>query len=308
MKTVYTRITSGLGNQLFQYAAGRSYAQRWEADLAVETSWFEFFQRHLPRRSYLLSRLKLHASNPCKPPQVFRFFLGIACINQPIIQKVFQKFFSLFGYFFINEKTRFVEDDQLRQPPPEHGSLLLNGYWQCASYVAPVLDVMRKEICQSWRFSAPAEIWKKEMESGASAFIHIRQGDYQQFGTPILDTSYYKRAVEFLCQTTGKIRWFVFVEDTTCVADILSFLSDYQVVTVDSENREIEELLLMACCPVGGIIANSSFSWWGAALGAAGRTIAAPSIWIYPGVPHPEGLYPHNWHVIQAGATRPELS
>jgi len=61
--------------------------------------------------------------------------------------------------------------------------------------------------------------------------------------------------------------WFVFSEDQEWCRAHLPFLGNAHFVQVESANPEIEELFLMKACKAGGIIANSSFSWWGAALG-----------------------------------------
>jgi len=106
-----------------------------------------------------------------------------------------------------------------------------------------------------------------------SAFLHLRGGDYRGHELHFVDlTSYYKQAI----QQVGASHYYVFTNDPEYLAQ-QTWLADVPH-TVVNEN-EIDSLYLMSRCAKGAICANSSFSWWGAALSPSGRPICMPSKW-----------------------------
>jgi hypothetical protein len=107
----------------------------------------------------------------------------------------------------------------------------------------------------------------------------VRRGDYITYGgeKAALPLQYYKDALQLLRSEGVNVhRWLVFSDDPNWTRSNFSFLTGAEFVDYQSVNRDVEDLMIMKYC-AAGIIANSSYSWWGAALGSSvERPIVAP--------------------------------
>jgi hypothetical protein len=131
-----------------------------------------------------------------------------------------------------------------------------------------------------------------------AAFLHIRRGDYVDiphihYNQPL---SYYEKALRFLPNSVKQI--LIFSDDIEWVKQqpLFQDSSTFQFVPADFD--EIQSLALMSLCTEGAICANSTFSWWGAFLGAHAKRspVVVPSRWISD--PPIVSLFPENWTVI----------
>lgn len=118
-------------------------------------------------------------------------------------------------------------------------------------------------------------LWLPNVTSLPGAFLHIRGGDYVQHPLHGVNLeSYYSQAIQMFPEGT---KFYVFTNDIP-YAKTLSFLEKVDYEFVD-ERDEVCALALMKNCLVGGICANSTFSWWGAYLNRKNRTLVLPSKW-----------------------------
>lgn len=142
--------------------------------------------------------------------------------------------------------------------PPSHAKLI--GYFQNHQYISePFLE----------------SLWLPNVPSLTGAFLHIRGGDYINNPFHSIDlTSYYERAVALFPKGTT---FYVFTNDIP-YAESLSFLRNLSCVLVEEPN-EVRTLAYMKNCTLGGICANSTFSWWGAYLNRKDRTLVLPTKW-----------------------------
>lgn len=283
-REVVVRVCSGLGNQLFQFTCGLSLARRFGAELRLDTSWFDLIARmHRPLRRLRLRELGLDAPEAFSPPQ--RQLVGIVVAyfdrwkrGRGLIEK-------LGGMRLVQEAQimRRRRWDEVR----EDCRIYLNGYWQTFDHFLGVQDEIRQRLALSAR---PVSRGAGELLDGIrrrrTAFIHVRRGDYSALmgDSGLLSEGYYRRAAAVLAGELGAPSWLVFSEDADWAQANLGFLGDWQLAGYDSPDRDFEDLRLMAACQ-GGIVANSSFSWWSGALGDdPGRPIVAPeSYWNRPG-------------------------
>ena len=171
-------------------------------------------------------------------------------------------------YTRVDEPSFAKHDWKARLPP---GPVCLRGYFQNWRYIHP--DFPSKLRLPS---SPPLD----------GAFLHIRGGDY--IGHPFHDVGlsrrYYQRAVQQFPQGT---HLYVFTNDIGYAASF-SFLRDLPHTIMDSD--EVTSLAQMAACTLGGICANSSFSWWGAYLNPE-RTIVMPDTWFNENGRYIDGYY-----------------
>jgi len=282
-KAVRVQISAGLGNQLFQFAAGMALANRLGYRLILDRAWYSI-QNYRPKRAFLLDQLDLQEEKqyPNQRREQLRIesSLGHALAAQIIRYrpKTTAMFERILRIKIIQETNPHCYDQRLQSTIPGE-NIMLNGYWQTTDHFEAArhfLQTLRPVFVPSNGFL----YWKQRIAISDSVFVHVRREDYLNFGGEgsTLPVQYFERAAARLEARFGMApAWFVFSEDLNWCRSHLRFLRNFHVVDYESANRDIEDTHLMAVCN-GGIIANSSFSWWGAALGKnIERPVMAPA-------------------------------
>lgn len=108
-------------------------------------------------------------------------------------------------------------------------------------------------------------IIRDKIESSNSVSIHVRRGDYANYGYPMLSLNYYKKAVDIVKEKNKDAKFFIFSNDVKYVKENFDFLENYEIVDVNSGANSFRDMQLMSLCK-HNIIANSTFSYWGARL------------------------------------------
>ena len=131
-----------------------------------------------------------------------------------------------------------------------------------------------------------------------AAFLHIRRGDYLSISNFLFvqDMNYYTKALNELSKRSSFERLYILSNDLGW-AKQQSWPVDSYVQIEYVEKDEVESLALMASCHAGAICGNSTFSWWGAFLGAYGNRspVIVPSRWV---AEHVDCLFPPEWIVV----------
>lgn len=274
-RRIITRLTSGLGNQLFQLAHGVWLADDKAAELRFDTTWFALFSRLQPaRRSLTAAQLRVDLLEEFKGPR--RWLVGVFAaldkrfgLVRPGLEKI--------GHFKLlrERKDTRVSLDDMREIP----RLYIDGYWQTRepfihirSQLLPML-VPRQALSEGARRLVDATAQKP------TGFVHVRRGDYITIGgdKSALPLLYYQNAIEKLkAEGIAIAQWLVFSDDLNWTRTNLAFIKNAVFIDYHSRNRDVEDLMIMKAC-AAGIIANSSYSWWAAALGSEpNRPIIAP--------------------------------
>lgn len=254
------KIQGGLGNQMFQYAAGLSLADKRRDDLVIDVSSF----MHDPIRSF---RLDLF------PGVARRLASGDVSVLGPTTR--------------VPTPVRVVRDDFRTFSFPE-GDLYLDGYWQSERFFADIADKIIGDFDLS-HLSA-----RVPADAHRCAALHVRRGDYLRSNGyhPVLGADYYRGALSLLDDFDGVK---VFSDDPDWCAQGLG-VEGAQVV---AGNDEITDLGIMSRCR-HNVIANSSFSWWAAWLNRTpGRMVVAPTKWFGPTAGlNTDNMVPSGWHVL----------
>jgi hypothetical protein len=180
------------------------------------------------------------------------------------------------------------------------GDVYLDGYWQSERYFADIEEILRREFILQVDPDPLTFGLCKLAHAVESVSVHIRRGDYilnpvtRRFhGTCPPD--YYGRAARYLADKLKDVHFFVFSDDPAWVRENLSL--DYPVtyVTHNGPDKGHEDLRIMTHCK-HHIIANSSFSWWGAWLGRhPGKIVVAPLKWLVDEAIQTGDLIPSRW-------------
>ena len=281
---IYVRIRGGLGNQLFQYSAARSLADRLNVNLGLDTreynagSPFEMGLKHFNIRAEFNPKgLIKHRKNGFS-----KYILDIALGNHKNVYK----------------ETNLSFNNLFHSLP---NKTYLKGYWQSEKY----FENNQKNIFKDLQLIAPQS--KKNIKTleniskTNSVSLHIRRGDYvtnsaynMKHGTCSLD--YYKKSVDYLSKSLNKnFTIFAFSDDPEWVFKNLKLPMDIQFIEHNSSKKNYEDLRLMSQCN-HNIIANSSFSWWGAWLNKSPkRTIISPKKWYADKNIKNIDIIPNNW-------------
>ncbi len=186
----------------------------------------------------------------------------------------------------------------------QRGPIVLHGYFQSERYFQNIADTLREELSQingsSAIFRSIGEEIKRQETNSVS--IHIRRGDYESEPKTnafhgLLEGEYYREAILRIQKQVANSRYYIFSDDPRVACQLLPSNLDYTMVS-GRNIRDIEELMLMSFCK-HHIIANSSFSWWGAWLGSRGGTTVAPRRWFaQQSQSSIRDRFPSKWEVI----------
>lgn len=286
--TIVTHIYGGLGNQMFQYACGRAIALRTGGELMLD--FRDFFAG--PGQQIGLHHLNIVASEarasdlPPQKSQKLRYYLWRALKLSPRI---------------VRQRGLAFDPDVLGLT----GKICLHGYWQSERFFADVADRIRSELTVK---TAPDERNRAllgEIGSRPAVSLHIRRGDYVNVaktnavhGTCSLD--YYRRAADYLADAMDEPPvFYVFSDEPDWARDNLDLPFEIRIADHNDSSRNYEDLRLMAACR-HHIIANSSFSWWGAWLNPSpSKIVVAPSRWFAsPSMKNPD-MIPAGWTTME---------
>lgn len=273
---IISHMIGGLGNQMFQYAAGRALSLARGAPLRLDTQDFEGYTLHNGFELHRIFDIDAQVADRKDVRQV----LGWRAFD-PLRRKLFHQRFLRF-----RGESLFVDSlsNQLYDFADMPGACYLMGNWQSERYFAQVADTIRAnfsfKVLPSGRNAELADLIGKT----TAVSLHVRRGDIASnpaslavHGLCSLD--YYRRAIEYVTAKVAKPEFVIFSDDIAWVRENLHV--DYPCHYVD-HNMGLEsynDMRLMSLCH-HHIIANSSFSWWGAWLNPnMDKIVVAPQRW-----------------------------
>jgi len=292
---IIVKLWGGMGNQMFQYAAARRLAHVNGDILKLDTRWFGRQVAGDTLRSYELEPFSI-AAEPASSAECRRL-RGIDTRSWP---KIVKRALSAVGYTtpasLVTEK-HFHFDPEILQVK---GDVYLEGYWQSERYFQEAEEVIRREFTIRTLPRPETAGLLERMRQTDSVSVHFRRGDYvtnanaaTYHGT--LAMEYYQKAIPEVCSRLRDPLLFVFSDDQEWVRANLRTTVPVVYVAEDGPRAAMEELRLMSACK-HHIIANSSFSWWGAWLGSnPEKTVIAPERWFRSGEMSTRDLLPEGW-------------
>lgn len=266
MRRIIVRLKGGLGNQLFQFARGYSLAIENGADLYLDRSYFYHDARHggVMLRDWTL------------PDSVRDVSIGsIASWLLRVDEKLGHVCSRCFDVGLIAEKGRTSS---------RAGTVILDGYWQDARFFDRHTSALRAFMHPAVDLSSEAILLNERIErvSGAVS-LHVRRGDYvtdsaAQQVHGVLGLDYYERAVQYVLKHVAEPRFFVFSDDIEWAESSLSLPGQVEFVRLPDTSPVVDMYLMSRCAH--NVIANSTFSWWGAWLNASpDKIVIAPKAW-----------------------------
>ena len=176
----------------------------------------------------------------------------------------------------------------------------LFSYFQNEHFFAPYVDQVREMFKFTKPLSKTAMETAEKIKNNNSVSIHIRRTDYIKQRYPIMSLQYYENGADYIQKHTNEpIHLFVFSDDIPWVKE--NFTSKYPFTIVQG-NKDTVDMHLMSLCK-HNIIANSSFSWWGAWLNEnPNKIVVAPDIWLYEDERWGKDIRLKDWIILPSGA------
>lgn len=273
---IIVRLLGGLGNQMFQYSFGRCVSIKCNVPLALDLNDLKIKHKRsdlMTDREYVLHYFP--AVNPT-----------IASDNQIEASRKENHY-----------KERFFHFDRELYDSIQSG--YLDGYWQSWKYFVDNANAIRNDFSFSGSIGSRLNQITLQMCSVNSVAVHLRRGDYvinanysKYHG--ILGADYYRMAVNVIKKRFDKPFFYIFSDEPAEAKSIFDFIDDKYIVS-EQTSAAVEDLYLMQNCK-HHIIANSSFSWWGAWLSShKNKIVCAPKKWFGDANHDTKDLVLENW-------------
>ena len=282
-------MNGGLGNQMFQYAAGRAVAIRCGATLFLDIS-----ELSGTKRSYALAPYRVAARllNEERGEGLHRNGV-FAAISNIVPRPAKSRRRPKETY----RESSFEYDAKILEIRPP---IYLDGYWQTEKYFNDVADAIREELTLGIPLDERNQSGLRMINAANSVSVHIRRGDYVSeshtarfHGTCSLE--YYEKAMSYLSYRHANLEFFIFSDDPDWVRT--SFATRFKTSILDCNDAStphFEQTLMAACSH--HIIANSSFSWWSAWLCPnPNKLVVAPEKWFNEASVDTTDLMPESW-------------
>lgn len=271
---IIVRLEGGLGNQMFQYAAGRRLAIQFNTQLAVDISaYLDRSNTYFTPRSYELNIFNLPIV-PITQNQLQKYFIYPKNIFERIVGRTIRAFDR---FNVVYESNAYYNSDILRAG----GNCFLIGYWQDEKYFSGIRSTLLQDFTFPYAQDPQVSPILQEIRSTNSIGIHVRRGDYVDH--PIFASRYYEctpdyysEAISWIVQRVSGTRIFFFSDEPEWIRNNFNFISDYKIIHFEEPGLD---MYLMSQCK-HNIIANSSYSWWAAYLNPnREKIVIAPKQW-----------------------------
>ena len=295
---IISKLSGGLGNQMFQFAAAKALSLKHRTELKIDATNFKIEKEGLTPRDFELSIFEKEPlqflTEQTKKKLLSEKLSLLSKIQNKITGKKPVEYYRERGFHF-NKEFFTIPNDRY-----------LIGYFQSEKY----FKNFEKEIRGSFEF--PTKINEKnqklrsEILNCNSVSVHVRRGDYVKVASNlkhhgVCSLEYYQNAIERICKKIENPVFYFFSDDIDWVKSQIKSEYPMHYIAHNTGNQSFEDMRLMSHCK-HHIIANSSFSWWGAWLNPnSEKMVIAPTPWF--GDPKKEkeatDLVPENWIRIQ---------
>jgi len=270
---VVVQVNGGLGNQMFQYAYGFYLAKKTGKKLFIDTKLLDYypFKSQFTRRKF-----ELH---------IFNLSGETICIRSSLIKLLLKNSFLFKFYNFIIfslknfEQVRFVDLDRIYK---DNTNYFLDGHFQSYKYLDFISSDIRNEFVfdlDNFHDANSIEL----LNTRNSISIHIRRSDYLNKNNSdihgVLSLDYYIEAIRYITDRVDYPHFYIFSDDVDWVTENLKLNYPFTVIDNNTGSDSYKDMALMSMCD-HNIIANSTFSWWGAWLNNNDlKIVIAPKQW-----------------------------
>lgn len=280
MNKIFVHYMGGLGNQMFQYAFAYSLNRKYGVDIVFNRDSYLSDGNQYKLNKYMINDFPFENRwNPMNK-----------CLYRLLNRMNIKKIQRIFG-FHIQRGMNYQEVQ------PNNKKSRYIGYWQNELYFSEYKNDIKKLFLLNERIPHEVEQVADLIKSEESICVHFRRGDYLKHKDiyAICSSGYYKKAIETIEKGIDNPRYFVFSDDIEYAKNNWPG-NRSKTVYVDYNFLDIYDLFLMSQCS-HFIIANSTFSWWGAYLSSQNdkKIVIAPKNYFIKR----QTSYPHEWITIE---------
>lgn len=284
------QLMGGLGNQMFQYATAKALSVKRNIPFAV--TFDDPYQ--FAKREYALDCFNMPVI--FANPKLLRSSAPATGVRRGIMKilrlNADKRLFQEKQYYHFDESIFTAADETY-----------FRGFWQSYLYFTDIRKNLLNDFSFKYKLDAGKQKLLNSIVTSQSVSLHIRRGDYVEVqrtntihGT--CDLTYYDKAVEAVRSQVQSPKYFVFSDDIAWVKQNLSIDGDVVFVSDTNSVNAYDDMRLMAACR-HNIIANSSYSWWGAWLGnQEEKVVVCPAYWTSTHKTTEIDLIPKNWIIV----------
>jgi len=283
---IVVNLQGGLGNQIFQYAFAYAVAQKTNHKFKLDISIYDY--DHF--RKYELHHFNLTDCFATKD-EIDKVKIKSKSFLSTVVEKLTNR-----PTVYYKEKHWCGFDNEVFTVK---GDIYYDGFWQNEKYFTDFRQNLT-EIFTNYKLHEESIIYEEAINSRQSVSLHIRRGDYvtnewanNYLG--IIDLSYYRNAVSLIESRNKNSTYFIFSDDLPWATKNLDFIKNKTFVSLDKDVPDSDEIILMSKCR-NNIIANSTFSWWGAWLNNhSNKTVIIPEHWTKDRSVDTKGIIAKSW-------------
>jgi hypothetical protein len=298
-------IMGGLGNQMFQYAFGRSLSTSNQVKLNIDVSNFSQQTRNLDH-SFQLEFFQINACFlTANQSSSFKWKRKIDKIKYNSLRKLLLSISKCKSIKIYSEPPNSAfKEDVLEIHPPAY----LSGYFNSYKYFDKIESKILKEFIPKRDISRLSKNFLGLIEGSESVGVHIRRGDYitdleiRRELEGIISARYYVNAFEYIKSVVKDPHFFFFSDDIEWVKKNIRPDNKFTYVDINSSRNGCEDLWLMSRCKHNITCGGSTFSWWASYLNPNPEKIVLRTKQISknPNYNHPNDFFPSNWVQIDS--------
>ena len=285
---VVIKLSGGIGNQLFQYAFGRSISLKYDINVEFDIFFYNSNFNNVTKRELQLQKFNTQLTyfNSNK-------FIKYIYLNNNIPSKIKRIIYHP-NYKYINESNF---SDSLFHCKRIY---YFDGYWQSEIFFNSYSKILRDELTFNLDYTTDELRLINSIKSNNSISLHIRRGDYITNKKAFLhhgicSLEYYENAIQFFKNKFSNCKFYIFSDDINWAKMNLSIANDAIFINLNLNFKDLKELRLMSYCS-NHIISNSSYSWWGAWLNpSTSKIVIRPSPWFTLNKKIDSVICPPNW-------------
>lgn len=289
---IIVKLIGGLGNQMFQYAAGRSLAYKYRTELKLDIRDF----KNYTLRNYDLSSFDIIESF-ATPFDLSRILFPSDRLAVKVFKSVTWNVFHIQPIKYIKELEYSFQQSFLKLSD----NIYLDGYWQSEKYFLDIENIIRKEFSVVNPLTSTSKDLAGQIKNCEAVSLHVRRGDYVSDPKTnsvhgICGVDYYSNAIDMIRERIENPHFFIFSDDPEWACCNIKSDAPTTYVRHNDCSNDYEDMCLMRMCK-HHIIANSSFSWWGAWLSEnPEKIVIAPQKWFNSKNMDTRDLIPVKWH------------
>jgi hypothetical protein len=290
---IISHVIGGLGNQMFQYATGRSLAMKLDTELRLDISDFVDYDLH---QGFELCRIfNMDVVVAMDDDKYELLGWQVSAKIRKILTKI--KLSDFLGKKAWVKEPHFNYWFGIEQV---NENSYLEGYWQSEKYFLEFQEQIRKDFTFSIPLMEKNVQVANQIDQVTAVSLHIRRGDYVNNPKTtathgVCSLEYYQKAIQYIVDRVDSPCFFIFSDDIKWAKENLNLTFPCQYIDHNQGGESYNDMRLMSLCQ-HHIIANSSFSWWGAWLNSnSDKVVVAPKQWFANDVMNVKDLLPKKW-------------